>query len=86
MKILNKAAILGPMVRRPRRSRPLALPAARRSQLECRFFSGPQETTVQHLQAERRMLQKIRHPYVVGLRHAFQTREKLYMVHHRHAP
>lgn len=35
---------------------------------------------VAHTQTERRILQDINHPFIVSLRFAFQTSEKLYMV------
>ena len=35
---------------------------------------------VEHAKAERRILQKIRHPFIVQLHYAFQTGDKLYMV------
>ncbi len=34
---------------------------------------------VAHTQTERRVLEEIEHPFVVSLRYAFQTTDKLYM-------
>lgn len=38
------------------------------------------ENMVSHTLSEKRILQMIQHPYIVTLRYAFQTREKLYLV------
>ena len=35
---------------------------------------------VEHTMTERRILENIRHPFIVSLRYAFQTSQKLYMV------
>lgn len=35
---------------------------------------------VNHTKAERNILEKARHPFLVGLQYAFQTKEKLYLV------
>ena len=35
---------------------------------------------VEHTMAERRILEEIDHPFIVSLRFAFQTTQKLYMV------
>ena len=35
---------------------------------------------IEHTRTERRLLQKIKHPFVVGLHYAFQTDERLYLV------
>ena len=39
-----------------------------------------QRNQVEHTMAERRILENIRHPFIVSLRYAFQTTQKLYMV------
>jgi serine/threonine protein kinase len=38
------------------------------------------KTDIEHTKTERRLLQKIKHPYIVALHFAFQTDDKLYMV------
>jgi len=38
------------------------------------------ENMVGHTKAEKDILQQIRHPFIVGLKYAFQTKEKLYLV------
>eukprot|EP00736_Rhodelphis_marinus_P010551 Rmarinus@m.18454 len=38
------------------------------------------QNEVQHTRTERAILQRIKHPFIVGLQYAFQTNEKLYMV------
>ena len=35
---------------------------------------------VEHTMTERRILENIQHPFIVSLRYAFQTSQKLYMV------
>ena len=35
---------------------------------------------VEHTMTERRILENIKHPFIVSLRYAFQTSQKLYMV------
>jgi len=35
---------------------------------------------VEHTRAERSILQHIKHPYIVSLKYAFQTEDKLYLV------
>mgnify|MGYP003333211243 CR=1 FL=1 len=35
---------------------------------------------IEHTMTERRILENIRHPFIVSLRYAFQTSQKLYMV------
>jgi hypothetical protein len=35
---------------------------------------------VEHTQAERRILQTMKHPFLMNLRYAFQNKEKLYFV------
>ena len=35
---------------------------------------------IEHTLTERKLLQKIKHPFVVGLHYAFQTEERLYLV------
>jgi serine/threonine protein kinase len=35
---------------------------------------------IEHTKTERRLLAKVKHPFVVGLHYAFQTEERLYMV------
>eukprot|EP01052_Picozoa_sp_SAG31_P010442 SAG31_NODE_572_length_13974_cov_28.935640_12_plen_84_part_00 len=35
---------------------------------------------VEHTKTERRLLQKIKHPYIVQLHYAFQSADRLYMV------
>eukprot|EP00735_Rhodelphis_limneticus_P008517 TRINITY_DN2155_c0_g1::TRINITY_DN2155_c0_g1_i1::g.12753::m.12753 TRINITY_DN2155_c0_g1::TRINITY_DN2155_c0_g1_i1::g.12753 ORF type:complete len:456 (-),score=146.91,sp/P54644/KRAC_DICDI/44.54/1e-132,Pkinase/PF00069.20/1.9e-75,Pkinase_Tyr/PF07714.12/9.4e-36,PH/PF00169.24/1.3e-23,PH_11/PF15413.1/1.1e-08,PH_3/PF14593.1/1e-05,PH_3/PF14593.1/1.6e+02,Kinase-like/PF14531.1/19,Kinase-like/PF14531.1/3.4e-05,Pkinase_C/PF00433.19/1.4e-05,PH_9/PF15410.1/9.9e-05,PH_9/PF15410.1/4.6e+03,PH_8/PF15409.1/0.00068,PH len=38
------------------------------------------QNEIQHTRTERAILQRIKHPFIVGLQYAFQTNEKLYMV------
>lgn len=38
------------------------------------------EQDIEHTKTERRLLAKVKHPFVVGLHYAFQTPERLYMV------
>jgi serine/threonine protein kinase len=41
---------------------------------------------LEHTMAERKILEEIEHPYIVSLRFAFQTTQKLYMVFGKHYP
>ena len=51
-----------------------AMKILRKDQLEAK------QHDIQHTLTERRLLQKIKHPFVVGLHYAFQTEERLYLV------
>lgn len=39
-----------------------------------------QHNAVKHTMAERNVLKKINHPFIVSLKYSFQTEDKLYMI------
>ena len=39
-----------------------------------------EKNQVEHTKTERRVLERIKHPFIVGMKYAFQDKEKLYFV------
>jgi serine/threonine protein kinase len=41
-----------------------------------------EQDQVEHTMTERQVLQSVKHPYLVNLKYAFQTEDKLYVLQH----